>query len=181
LSRSPAQPRQPLRGPGSRSHRRGQTLHSAPTDRRLREDFHHDTGSLQVFRARYGPGHRPAFVHRCPSRHDHRCLERTACAPGYPAWAVGRPTCTPEHEGDGHPRGRRAAPKPRVRTKKTLWLWWSGRGEPDLERCWRAYLRRLDSEHTSGWPRPPPGGSRRRCASLSSGPLDWLVVATYPS
>lgn len=39
-------------------------------------------------------------------------------------------------------------PKPTARTTKTLWLWWSGDGEPDLDRCWRAYLRRFDIEHT---------------------------------
>jgi hypothetical protein len=32
--------------------------------------------------------------------------------------------------------------------KKTLWLWWSGPGESDLDLCWRAYLRRFDIEHT---------------------------------
>ena len=39
-------------------------------------------------------------------------------------------------------------PKPTARAKKTLWLWWSGPGRPDLDRCWRAYLRRFDIEHT---------------------------------
>jgi len=39
-------------------------------------------------------------------------------------------------------------PRPTARIKKTLWLWWSGQGEPDLDRCWRAYLRRFDIEHT---------------------------------
>jgi len=39
-------------------------------------------------------------------------------------------------------------PKPTSRAKKTLWLWWSGTGVPDLERCVRAYLRRFDIEHT---------------------------------
>jgi hypothetical protein len=39
-------------------------------------------------------------------------------------------------------------PKPTARAKKTLWLWWSGTGQPDLDRCWRAYLRRFDIEHT---------------------------------
>ncbi|MGH9094883.1 MAG: transposase, partial [Acidimicrobiales bacterium] len=38
-------------------------------------------------------------------------------------------------------------PKPTGQTKKTLWLWWSGEGEPDLERCVRAYLHRFDIEH----------------------------------
>lgn len=39
-------------------------------------------------------------------------------------------------------------PKPTARAVKTLWLWWSGPGEPDLDICWRAYLRRFDIEHT---------------------------------
>ena len=38
--------------------------------------------------------------------------------------------------------------KPTSRAKKTLWLWCSGDGEPDLDRCVRAYLRRFDIEHT---------------------------------
>jgi DDE superfamily endonuclease len=38
--------------------------------------------------------------------------------------------------------------KPTSRAKKTLWLWWSGSGEPDLDQCVRAYLRRFDIEHT---------------------------------
>ena len=54
-------------------------------------------------------------------------------------------------------------PKPagNGRVKKTLWLWWSGAGEPYLERCWRAYLHRFDIEHslrffkgTLGWTTP---------------------------
>lgn len=39
-------------------------------------------------------------------------------------------------------------PGPAGRTLKTLWLWWSGPGEPDLDLCWRAYIRRFDIEHT---------------------------------
>ena len=39
-------------------------------------------------------------------------------------------------------------PKQTARGKKTLWLWWSGPGEPNLERCVFAYLRRFDIEHT---------------------------------
>jgi hypothetical protein len=59
-------------------------------------------------------------------------------------------------------------PKPTARAKKTLWLWWSGEGEPDLDRCWHAYLRRFDIEHTfrfanpaaaRSWPRPRPPAS----------------------
>ncbi len=39
-------------------------------------------------------------------------------------------------------------PKHDSREKKTLWLWWSGDGVPELDLCWRAYLRRFDIEHT---------------------------------
>jgi hypothetical protein len=39
-------------------------------------------------------------------------------------------------------------PKPTSRCDKTLWLWWSGPGQPDLDQCWRAYVRRFDIEHT---------------------------------
>jgi len=34
-------------------------------------------------------------------------------------------------------------PKPCGRADKTVWLWWSGPGQADLERCFRAYLRRF--------------------------------------
>ena len=63
---------------------------------------------------------------------------------------------------------------------KTLWLWWSGPGSPDLDVCWRAYLRRFDLEHTFrfvkgalGWTAPalrtPEQADR----------WTWLVVAAY--
>lgn len=52
-------------------------------------------------------------------------------------------------------------PRPTARTKKTLWLWWSGPDTPNLDACWRAYLRRFDIEHsfrfaknTLGWTTP---------------------------
>jgi hypothetical protein len=71
-------------------------------------------------------------------------------------------------------------PKPVGRTKKTLWLWWSGDGEHDLDLCWRAYLRRFDIEHsfrfvkgTLGWTTPalrtPEQADR----------WTWLTVAAY--
>jgi hypothetical protein len=69
-------------------------------------------------------------------------------------------------------------PKPTARTKKTLWLFWSGSGVPDLNLCWRAYLRRFDIEHafrfaknTLGWTSPSlstPAQAER---------WTWLVVA----
>jgi hypothetical protein len=71
-------------------------------------------------------------------------------------------------------------PKPTARAKKTLWLWWSGEGQPDLDLCWRSYLRRFDIEHTFrflkgtlGWTTPalrtPEQADR----------WTWLVVAAY--
>jgi hypothetical protein len=71
-------------------------------------------------------------------------------------------------------------PKPTARAKKTLWLWWSGPGEPDLDLCWRAYLRRFDIEHTFrfvkgalGWTTPavrtPEQADR----------WTWLVLCAY--
>ena len=68
-------------------------------------------------------------------------------------------------------------PKPTARTKKTLWLWWSGEGEPDLDRCWRAYLRRFDIEHgfwfakgTLGWTTPS------LCTPEQADRWTWLIV-----
>lgn len=70
-------------------------------------------------------------------------------------------------------------PKPTSRTKKTLWLWAAG-PDPDLQVCWRAYLRRFDIEHTFrfvkntlGWTTPSvrtPDQADR---------WTWLVVAAY--
>ena len=55
-------------------------------------------------------------------------------------------------------------PKPTARTKKTLWLWWSGPGRPDLDLCWRAYLRRFDIEHTFRFAKNTLGWTTPRCA-----------------
>jgi hypothetical protein len=71
-------------------------------------------------------------------------------------------------------------PKPTGRTLKTLWLWWTGDSDPDLDLCWRAYLRRFDIEHTFrfvkgtlGWTTPalrtPQQADR----------WTWLVIAAY--
>ena len=71
-------------------------------------------------------------------------------------------------------------PKPTGGVKKMLWLWWSGDGVPDLERCMRGYLHRFDIEHgfrmvkgTLGWVTPslqsPEQADR----------WTWLVVASF--
>jgi hypothetical protein len=71
-------------------------------------------------------------------------------------------------------------PKANGRVKKTLWLWWSGDGEPDLERCWRAYLHRFDIEHgfrfvkgTLGWTTP------KLCSPEQADRWTWLVIAAF--
>ena len=71
-------------------------------------------------------------------------------------------------------------PKPTGRADKTLWLWWSGPGEVDLERCFRAYLRRFDIEHafrfskgTLGWTTP------QLCTPAQADRWTWLVAAAY--
>ena len=68
-------------------------------------------------------------------------------------------------------------PKPTARTKKTLWLFWSGPGVPDLDLCWRAYLRRFDIEHTFrfakntlGWTAPS------LCTPEQADRWTWLVT-----
>jgi hypothetical protein len=68
-------------------------------------------------------------------------------------------------------------PKPSARTKKTLWLFWSGPGAPNLDLCWRAYLRRFDIEHmfrfaknTLGWTSPS------LCTPAQAERWTWLVA-----
>jgi hypothetical protein len=70
--------------------------------------------------------------------------------------------------------------KPSSRVKKTLWLFWAGPGELDLDRCWRAYLRRFDIEHTFrflkgtlGWTTPSV------CTPEQADRWSWLIVAAY--
>lgn len=71
-------------------------------------------------------------------------------------------------------------PKPTGRADKTLWLWWSGPGQADLERCFRAYLRRFDIEHTFrfkkgtlGWTTP------QLCTPEQADRWSWVVAAAY--
>ncbi|CAN5831204.1 hypothetical protein BH23ACT10_BH23ACT10_24980 [soil metagenome] len=71
-------------------------------------------------------------------------------------------------------------PNPTSRAKKTLWLWWSGPDQPDLDVCWRAYLRRFDIEHTYrfvkntlGWTTPS------LCTPQQADRWTWLIVAAY--
>ena len=68
-------------------------------------------------------------------------------------------------------------PKP-GHVKKTLWLWWSGDGEPDLDRCWRAYLRRFDIEHTFRFAKQSLGWTTPSLATPQQADRwSWLVAA----
>ena len=69
-------------------------------------------------------------------------------------------------------------PKPTARTKKTLWLLWSGPRTPDLDLCWRSYLRRFDIEHTFRFAKNTLGWtSPSLCTPEQAERWTWLVVA----
>lgn len=71
-------------------------------------------------------------------------------------------------------------PKPTARAKKTLWLWWSGPGTPDLDVCWRAYLRRFDLEHTFRFVKQALGWTAPALRTPEQADRwTWLVVAAY--
>ncbi len=71
-------------------------------------------------------------------------------------------------------------PKPTARAVKTLWLWWSGPGEPDLDLCWRAYLRRFDIEHTYRFAKGTLGWTTPALRTPEQADRwTWLVVAAY--
>ncbi len=78
--------------------------------------------------------------HRSPLGHRHgHCLTRRALAAVVPGSPVGLPS-TSDRQRQRDPSRRRAPARPTARTKKTRWLWWSGEGEPDLDRFWRVDL-----------------------------------------
>ncbi|GHH71712.1 hypothetical protein GCM10018793_07530 [Streptomyces sulfonofaciens] len=65
---------------------------------------------------------------------------------------------------------------------KPVWLWWSRTGatEADVDRCWQAFLRRFDIEHTFrmlkqtlGWTRP------RLRDSAAAGRWTWLIITAH--
>ena len=71
-------------------------------------------------------------------------------------------------------------PKPSSRANKTLWLWWSGPGEPDLELCFRAYLHRFDLEHTYRFAKNTLGWTTPSLRTPEQADRwTWLVAAAY--
>jgi hypothetical protein len=70
-------------------------------------------------------------------------------------------------------------PRP-TRALKVLWLWWSGPGTPDLDVCWRAYLRRFDIEHTYRFAKQTLGWTAPALRTPEQADRwTWLVVAAY--
>ena len=71
-------------------------------------------------------------------------------------------------------------PRPTARTKKTLWLFWSGQGEPDLDLMWRSYLRRFDIEHTFRFVKSTLAWTTPSLNTPEQADLwTWLVIAAY--
>jgi hypothetical protein len=71
-------------------------------------------------------------------------------------------------------------PRPKAHIKKTLWLWWSGPGTPDLDLCWRAYLRRFDIEHTYRFVKQTLGWTSPSLQTPEQADRwTWLVMAAY--
>ena len=71
-------------------------------------------------------------------------------------------------------------PKPTARAVKTLWLWWSGPGEADLDLCWRAYLRRFDIEHTFRFAKNTLGWTTPAVRTPDQADRwTWLIIAAY--
>lgn len=71
-------------------------------------------------------------------------------------------------------------PKRGGRALKTLWLWWSGPGVPDLDVCWRAYLRRFDLEHTYRFAKQALGWTAPALRTPEQADRwTWLIVAAY--
>jgi hypothetical protein len=65
---------------------------------------------------------------------------------------------------------------------KPVWLWWSGTDATatDVDRCWQAFLRRFDIEHTFrlfkqtlGWTKP-----QLRDPDAAD-PWTWLIIAAH--
>lgn len=71
-------------------------------------------------------------------------------------------------------------PRPTARAKKTLWLWWSGSGTPDLDVCWHAYIHRFDIEHTLRFVKHTLGWTTPRVRLPEQADRwTWLIVAAY--
>ncbi len=63
---------------------------------------------------------------------------------------------------------------------RTMWLWHSGPEAPDLDVCWRAYLRRFDMEHTFKLMKSQLGWTAARLRHPEQAVRwTWLLIAAY--
>jgi DDE superfamily endonuclease len=63
---------------------------------------------------------------------------------------------------------------------RTMWLWHSGPQAPDLDVCWRAYLRRFDMEHTFKLMKSQLGWTAARVRHPDQAVRwTWLLIAAY--
>jgi hypothetical protein len=72
-------------------------------------------------------------------------------------------------------------PGRRDRHPKTLWLWWHGDTESllDLDRIWRAYIRRFDIEHTFRFAKQALGWTTPKLRTPEQADRwTWLIIAT---
>jgi hypothetical protein len=68
----------------------------------------------------------------------------------------------------------------RTQRPQQLWLWWYGPGTPDLDRLWRAYVRRFDLEHTFRFLKQTLGWTTPRLRHPEQADRwTWLIVAAY--
>ncbi len=68
----------------------------------------------------------------------------------------------------------------RDRTPKTLWLWWTGppASTADLDRIWRAYIRRFDIEHTIRFAKQTLGATTPKIRTPAQADRwTWLILA----
>ncbi|MEU4222597.1 NF041680 family putative transposase [Actinoplanes sp. NPDC026623] len=71
-------------------------------------------------------------------------------------------------------------PGRREREPKTLWLWWHGDDESDLDlnRVWRAYIRRFDIEHTFRFAKQALGWTTPKLRTPEQADRwTWLILA----
>ncbi len=71
---------------------------------------------------------------------------------------------------------------PGNREPKPAWLWWSGTGAlpAEVDRCWQAFLRRFDLEHTPPTCACPGNGPYRPAGSLRPGSAADLGTSAPP-
>ena len=63
---------------------------------------------------------------------------------------------------------------------RAMWLWHSGPQPPDLDVCWRAYLRRFDMEHTFKLLKSQLGWTAARVRHPEQAVRwTWLLIAAY--